>query len=214
MEDSRGNSIREAIEKYGPITDRFILRLGKSEEEAGKFESWHSNPSTFEEDFQGYLACLNLTRLVDSVEERMKAQKGSIRAIKKVQRETAKVLAKEQEKLQKAIDKAAAKVLKEAEKIRIKAEAKAERERLKAEKKAGITCTSISTMVEEVLQSDTTPLVTLVAIPVTPSLPSPSTPAQETPQPVVTNSTAEPEAGLSSMFESKYVPTFKLPMEG
>ena len=137
MESSREKNIKEAIAKYGPITDRFILRLGKSEEEAGKFESWHSGPSTAEEDFQGFLACLRLTRLVDSVEERMKSQKGTIRAVKKEQRETAKALAREQEKLQKAIAKAAAKVEKEAEKQRIKAEAKAERERLKAEKKLG-----------------------------------------------------------------------------
>lgn len=121
------------------ILDTWILRLGKSEEEAGKFEPWHMTPDEYEEDFQGFLACLNLTRLVDSVEERMKSQKSTIRAVKKVQRETAKALAKEQEKLQKALDKAAAKVVKEAEKVRVKAEAKAERERLKAEKKTGAT---------------------------------------------------------------------------
>ena len=119
------------------IIDTWILRLGKNEEEAGKFEPWHMTPDEYEEDFKGYLACLTLTRLVDSVEERMKSQKGTIRAVKKEQRETAKALAREQEKLQKAIAKAAAKVEKEAEKQRIKAEAKAERERLKAEKKLG-----------------------------------------------------------------------------
>ena len=122
-----------------PIEDIWILRLGKSEEEAGKFEPWHMTADDYEEDFQGFLACLRLTRLVDSVEERMKGQKSSIRAVKKEQRETAKALAKEQAKLQKALDKAAAKIAKEAEKIRIKAEAKAERERLKAEKKMGVT---------------------------------------------------------------------------
>ena len=121
------------------ILDTWILRLGKSDEEAGKFEPWHMTPDEYEEDFQGFLACLRLTRLVDSVEERMKGQKSSIRAVKKEQRETAKALAKEQAKLQKALDKAAAKIAKEAEKIRIKAEAKAERERLKAEKKMGVT---------------------------------------------------------------------------
>jgi predicted phage gp36 major capsid-like protein len=88
------------------------------------------------EDFQGFLACLNLTRLVDSVEERMKSQKGSIRAIKKEQRETAKALRVEQEKLAKALKKAEDKRLREEEKLRIKAEAKAERERLKMEKKS------------------------------------------------------------------------------
>jgi hypothetical protein len=127
------------------IEDIWILRLGKSEEEAGKFEPWHLTPDEYEEDFQGFLACLRLTRLADSIEERMKNQKSTIRAVKKEQRETAKALKKEQEKLQKALDKAAAKVAKEAEKLRIKAEAKAERERLKAEKKAGAQCTSTST---------------------------------------------------------------------
>lgn len=116
------------------IKDIFILRLGKSEEEAGKFEPWHVTDEEYMEDFQGFLACLNLTRLVDSVEERMKNQKGSIRAIKKEQKETAKTIAKEAAKLQKALEKAEAKRLKEIEKVKIKAEAKAERERLKAQK--------------------------------------------------------------------------------
>jgi hypothetical protein len=124
------------LEEYPnlPIDDIWILRLGKSEEEAGKFEPWHMTPDEYEEDFKGFLACLTLTRLVDSVEERMKHQKGAIRSIKKQQRETAKALAKEAEKLQKAMAKATAKLEKEKEKLRIKAEAKAERERLKAEK--------------------------------------------------------------------------------
>ena len=119
------------------IIDTWILRLGKSEEEAGKFVPWHMTPDEYEEDFKGYLACLTLTRLVDSVEERMKSQKGTIRAVKKEQRETAKAIAKEKEKMQKALDKAAAKIAREEEKQRVKAEAKAERERLKAEKKLG-----------------------------------------------------------------------------
>ena len=116
------------------IEDVFILRLGKSEEEAGKFEPWHATAEESEEDFQGFLACLTLTRVVDSVEERMGHQKSTIRVIKKEQRETAKALAKEQEKLQKALDKAAAKLAKEEEKKRIKAEAKATRDALKATK--------------------------------------------------------------------------------
>ena len=122
-----------------PIESRWVLRLGKSEEEAGKFEPWFLSNKDFVTDLDAYLACLSLTRLVDTTNERMKGQKSSIRAVKKEQRETAKALAKEQAKLQKALDKAAAKIAKEAEKIRIKAEAKAERERLKAEKKMGVT---------------------------------------------------------------------------
>jgi hypothetical protein len=125
-------------EEHGvDVEDRWILRLGKSEEEAGKFEPWHLTAEDFAEDFAGYLACLRLSNLVDAVEERMSKAKGQVRAIRKVQKETAKALAKEQEKLRKAIEKAAAKVIKEQEKQRIKAEAKAERELNKRIKKMG-----------------------------------------------------------------------------
>jgi hypothetical protein len=164
------------------ILDTWILRLGKSEEEAGKFQPWHMTPDEYEEDFQGFLACLSLTRLVDSVEARMSSQKKTIRAVKKEQRETAKALKKEQEKLQKALDKAAAKVAKEAEKLRIKAEAKAEHERLKAAKK-GQTCTSMSQEITE--KKATTPLDSL--LPAQKGCPSLSAnlsiQIQETPQP-------------------------------
>ena len=118
-----------------PIEDIWILRLGKSEEEAGKFEPWHMTADEYPEDFATFEACLKLTRLVNRVEERMKERKASIRVIKKEQRETAKALKREHEKLQRALDKAAAKLKKEAEKVRIKTAAKAERERLKSEKK-------------------------------------------------------------------------------
>jgi hypothetical protein len=220
MEGTRERNIREAIKKYGPITDRFILRLGKSEEEAGKFESWHSNPNTFEEDFQGFLACLRLTRLVDSVEERMKGQKSTIRAVKKEQRETAKSIKKEQEKLQKALDKAAAKVEKEAEKTRIKVEAKAERERLKANKKAGIVCMSTLKPNEETSgplasMALSTPLNLSEAM--TGSVQNLTTVAPETPQPESTTLTvAQGPRLVSSMFESEEEVTpspYKLPME-
>jgi len=190
----REESIREAINKYGPITDRFILRLGKSEEEAGKFESWHSTSNTFEEDFQGFLCCLNLTRLVDSVEERMKNTKKTIRAVKKEQRETAKALQKEKDKLQKALDKAAKKVEREAEKQKIKAEAKAAREALKAAKKGALCMYTPQVLQksESSLLGSTTPSTSEPSIPATDnqpdlealnttSTPSPSTPVQETP---------------------------------
>jgi hypothetical protein len=124
-------------EHNSPIESRWVLRLGKSEEEAGRFEPWFLSNRDFVTDLDAFLACLRLTRLADSIEERMKNQKSTIRAVKKEQRESAKALKREQEKLQKALDKAAAKLEKEAEKVRIKAAAKAERERLKAEKKAG-----------------------------------------------------------------------------
>jgi hypothetical protein len=45
---------------------RWILRLGK---EDGKFEAWYE--TNFEQDFQGYLACLALSRIHKAVEKRM-----------------------------------------------------------------------------------------------------------------------------------------------
>ena len=125
-------------EEFGlNIVDRWILRLGKNEEEAGKFEPWHMGPSDFEDDFAGFLACLRLTRLVHSVNERMKTQKKWIKGRKKEQKEAAKLIAKEQEKLQKALEKAETKRLKEIEKAKTKEEAKLKREADKAAKKLG-----------------------------------------------------------------------------
>jgi hypothetical protein len=229
-------TLKEALKTSNGKINRYILRLGKSEEEAGKFEPWGALPDTFEEDFQGFLACLRLTRLADSIAERMKTQKGSIRAIRKEQRETAKALQKEKDKLQKALDKAAKKVEREAEKQKIKAEAKAAREALKAAKK-GAPCTSISKPNEESSGSlGTTPpyLPTLgTAVPTTiiASLSSPSTPVQETPQHaaiILTEVKETPKRDLSmeemlltpqqlrKLVEEPavFVPPFKLPMEG
>ena len=201
------------------IEDIWILRLGKSEEEAGRFEPWHLTPDEYEEDFQGFLACLNLTRLADSIEERMKSQKNTIRSVKKEQRETEKALKKEQEKLQKALDKAAAKLAKEADKLRIKAEAKAERERLKAEKKAGVvSCTSTSSPNPIATPLDSTPQHGAEETPS--SLPSLTTPTQGTPQgesitsTEVTTLPAEPvQAQAEVTTKPSFVLPFNLPME-
>jgi len=187
--------------KY-PIESRWVLRLGKSEEEAGKFEPWFLSNKDFITDLDAFLACLTLTRLVDSVEERMKGQKSTIRAVKKEQRETAKALRLEQEKLQKSLDKAAAKIAKEAEKARIKAEAKAERERLKQNKKAGTACGFMS---QETTEKTATMLLDSLPLAQQSSLSSPFTPALETPQPVSTISTVEAE---------HVALPFRIPMEG
>lgn len=64
--------LKDAVEKYGPIEDRFIIRLGK---EDGKFEPWHLNPETLTLDFETFLACLNLYRLNKEVDKRMRDQK-------------------------------------------------------------------------------------------------------------------------------------------
>lgn len=64
--------IKQAIEKYGPVQSRFILRLGK---EDGKFEPWHLGPETQELDFKTFLACLQLHRLNREVDKRMRETK-------------------------------------------------------------------------------------------------------------------------------------------
>lgn len=175
------------------IEDIFLFRLGKSEEEAGKFESWHMTPDEYEEDFQGFLACLRLTRLVDSIEERMKSQKSTIRAVKKEQRESAKTLAKEQAKLQKAIDKAAVKVAKEAEKLRIKAEAKATRDAAKLAKlkPQEAPCTSTLETTTLALQAIQYTLSGSTVLEADSSLRSPDTPTPKMPQPESTTLTVE-----------------------
>jgi hypothetical protein len=102
------------------IEDRWVLRLGKNEDEAGKFEPWYMGPDEFEEDLNGFLACLRLTRLVQSVNDRMRDQKKIRKEIKKEE---------------KALKKIAEKAEKKAEKARIRAEEKAEKERLAKERK-------------------------------------------------------------------------------
>jgi hypothetical protein len=187
------------------IEDTWILRLGKSEEEAGKFEPWHMSPDEHDEDFAGFLACLALIRLVDKVKERMSQQKSGIRAVKKEQRETAKALAKEQAKLQKAMDKAAAKIAKEAEKVRVKAEAKAAREVLKKEK----LCTSTSEPATNSIPLGTTnpaPSPT-TATPTMSSSPSPTTQEEKTLPSESTSSTA------ATKYEEAPPVKFNIPME-
>ena len=114
----------EQEEKNIAIEDRWILRLGKNEEEAGKFEPWHCTSKDFKEDFDGFLTCLALNKFLDSVKERMSLQKRGVREAKK-----------EMKAIQKEIDKAAAKVKKEAEKAQKKLDRAAERERIKQDAK-------------------------------------------------------------------------------
>lgn len=54
------------------IEDRWVLRLGKTD---GKFEPWHLPESEFDEDFQVFIDCLNLSRGVRMLEERLRAGK-------------------------------------------------------------------------------------------------------------------------------------------
>ena len=120
------------VEELGtPIQSRIILRLGK---EDGAFQPWFLPENTFAEDLSGFLTCLKLTRIMDSIEERMKSQRNNIKTIKKAQKETAKALATEQAKLAKALEKAAAKVVREEEKAKIKILAKEARDAAKQAK--------------------------------------------------------------------------------
>ena len=115
------------------VEDIWILRLGK---EDGEFQPWHLNADSFESDFEGFLACLNLKRKADELEQRMSAEKAKIRAAKKKVREEEKAREKEDQKAAKRAEREKLKAEKAAEREKLKLEAKAERARLKAEKKA------------------------------------------------------------------------------
>lgn len=115
------------------IQDRWVLRLGK---EDGEFEPWHLEEEDFEDDFAGFLACLELSRIKDGIEARVSERKASTRASKKAARAEAKEAAKVADKLAKAVEKAEKKRVKMENAARVKAEAKIERARLRAETKA------------------------------------------------------------------------------
>lgn len=120
------------VEEYGEdIQNCFVLRLGKSEEEAGKFEPWRVPARDFPEAFQGFLLCLQLMDLLDAVKERMSTQKKGVREIKKQQRIERKEIAKMKAKVEKAAAKAQLKLDRAAEKERIKQDAKRAREQAK-----------------------------------------------------------------------------------
>jgi hypothetical protein len=126
------------VEEFGiKFDDRWILRLGKNEEEAGKFEPWYLDESTFAEDFAGFLTCLQLTALVASVTERMQVQKKGVRAAKKIVKAEQKAIAEMKAKVEKAEAKAQRKLDRAVEKERIKADAKKAREETKRAAKLG-----------------------------------------------------------------------------
>jgi hypothetical protein len=62
------------------IIDRWIVRMGKEDD---AFETWHLGPEDFDRDFQGFLCCLELTRTMFDVKERMQAVREKIRAEEK-----------------------------------------------------------------------------------------------------------------------------------
>jgi hypothetical protein len=63
------------------IEDRWIIRLGKDD---GEFDAWHIGAgAAFQQDFQAFLNCLDLTRSVESVTLRMKSKKDFIKSVLK-----------------------------------------------------------------------------------------------------------------------------------
>jgi uncharacterized protein (DUF1778 family) len=83
-------------EEFGvEIEDRWIIRLGK---EDGAFDPWHTTEEDFQEDFEGFLDALSLTRSVRLTNERMKGQKKAVREAKKAMKEAAKEADKQQRK--------------------------------------------------------------------------------------------------------------------
>jgi hypothetical protein len=123
------------VEEYGEdIQNCFILRLGKNEEEAGKFEPWRVPASDFHEAFLGFLACLNLVELLEDVKARMSTQKKGVREIKKQQKAEQKEIDKMKAKVELAAAKAQMKLVRASEKERIKADAKKSREEAKRAK--------------------------------------------------------------------------------
>ena len=127
-------TIKEALSKPGVVLDRWILRLGKSEEEAGRFEPWFLPSSTFKQDLESFLACLNLLKLHTAVKDRMSTQAKGVRAIKKQMNAEQKEIAKMKAKVEKAAAKAQLKLDRAVEKERIKADAKKAREEAKLAK--------------------------------------------------------------------------------
>jgi hypothetical protein len=143
------------VEEYGiKFDDRWILRLGKNEEEAGKFEPWYLDESAFAEDFAGFLACLNLTRLVDSVTARMQVQKKGVREAKKKQKAEQKEITKMKAKVEAAATKAQKKLDRAVERERIKAEAKKNREEAKLAKKTAVLTAEVPATTTEVLPAN------------------------------------------------------------
>jgi len=114
------------------IVDRWVIRLGKEDAE---FDPWYLANDTFKDDYAGFLACLNLKRIVIKAEERLKTQKQTLRAAKKAAKASAKELAIATAKVEKAAAKAAARLEKAEEKKRVQAEAKLAREAARAEAK-------------------------------------------------------------------------------
>jgi hypothetical protein len=71
-------------EEHGvTIEDRWVIRLGK---EDGQFEPWHLESECYHDDFVAFITCLNLTRSIARIEDRIKARAQDDRASRKADR--------------------------------------------------------------------------------------------------------------------------------
>jgi hypothetical protein len=137
-------------EEYGEdFQNCFILRLGKNEEEAGKFAPWRIPAKDFPRAFKGFLLCLQLVELIDEVKAWISTQAKGVREIKKQQRAEQKEIAKAKAKLDKAAAKAQLKLERAAEKERIKDDAKKAREEAKLAKSTNLQTPSTSPLHSE-----------------------------------------------------------------
>lgn len=93
------------IEEFGkPITDRWVLRLGK---ERGEVEPWYLPADEFEADFEAFLYARGLYRSLKEITERRRIAKAKIREILKAERDAAREIKEAQEKALRVIAKAA-----------------------------------------------------------------------------------------------------------
>lgn len=118
------DKLEEALNTPGVVLDRWIIRLGKHD---GEFEPWHTTADDFQEDLEGFLDALSLTRSVRLTNERMKGQKNAIKAAKKVAKELAAEKEKAEKKAAKALERENKRVAKETAKMeerKAKAQAK------------------------------------------------------------------------------------------
>lgn len=92
------------MEEHGAeIEDRWVIRLGKDD---GDFEPWHMESNCLDEDFDGFLECLKLTRTIASIKGRIKAKEQAKRAVKRSAKQAAKLAKKEVANSEKARIKA------------------------------------------------------------------------------------------------------------
>lgn len=75
-------------EEYGvDVEDRWVIRLGKTD---GEFDPWHFEADTFQGDIEAFWFALNLYRVVQELEARIKERKDYLKAALKAQKQKEK----------------------------------------------------------------------------------------------------------------------------